>query len=432
MYTRPSNARSTRTIVACLFAALVALCLFAPAQAFAATHTVYVPTKAVNTAYARCLSVAMNYASNPTTTVVDISDLKLTQKEAEEVEELLWGNGELWWINVFGMKPTTKNLTITCKYDDATITSMRAKFEAAVATAFKRVGPGMDGATKVHMLHDWIITQVKYHDAGTNGAYKNAYDGLVNRQADCFGFTLTTDVLMRRAGFGTDVVYTVESAGDHSWNLVKLGTYWYHVDTTWDRWYTYSSSYYSEKNICHAFLLQSDKTMGADDHKGWRAHNNCTSEKYSNCVFDSDSKSFVRHCADYKKIVRTFNKDGLKYTVTGVGKVSLTSVNKKLRKKAALSVPATVTYKNVKYTVNGIKANAFKTARAKTLYVQSKSLAKARVAGCLTGSKVKVVKVLKGKLKAYKKIFAKANSGRKVSVKGMTASRLKLQAGSLG
>ena len=415
-----------------MLAVLVALCLVAPAQAFAATHSVIAPTKAMNTAYARCLNVAMDYLSNPTTTVVDISDLKLTKKEASAVEDLLWGNGELWWVNVFGLNASTKSITITCKYSDATITSMRKKFESAVATALKRVGPGMDGATKVHMLHDWIITQVKYHDAGTGGAYKNAYDGLVNRKADCFGFTLVTDVLMRRAGFATDVVYTIESAGDHSWNLVKVGGYWYHVDTTWDRWYTYSSSYYSEKYLCHAFLLQSDKLMGADDHTGWKAHYNCTSEKYTNHVFDSDSTSFVRHCKDYKKIVRSFNKGGLKYAVTGVGKVSVASVNKKLRGKAALAVPATVTYKNVKYTVNGIKASAFKAAKAKTLYVQSKSLSKARVAGCLTGSKVKVVKVLKTKLSAYKKIFAKANSGRKVSVKGMTASNLKLKAASIG
>lgn len=418
--------------MACLFVVMMAAVSFAPAQAFAASNSIYTPTKAVNAAYARCLNVAMGYLSNPTTTVVDISDLKLSQKEAQEVEDLLWGNGELWWINVFGLQPTAKSLTITCKYDDATITAMRKKFESAVAVALKRIGPGMDGATKVHMLHDWIITQVKYHDAGTGGAYKNAYDGLVNRKADCFGFTLVTDVLMRRAGFSTDVAYTSEKKSDHSWNLVKLGSSWYHVDTTWDRWYTYSSSYYSEKNLCHSFLLQSDKLMGADDHKGWKAHHNCTSEKYSNCVFDSDSKSFVRHCTDYKSIVRSFSKDGLKYTVTGVGKVSVASVNKKLRKKAALVVPATVTYKSVKYTVNGIKANAFKTAKAKTLYVQSTSLSKARVANSLVGSKLKTVRVLKGKLAAYKKIFAKANSGRKVSVKGMAASTLRLKAASLG
>lgn len=54
----------------------------------------------------------------------------------------------------------------------------------------------------------------------------------------------------------------------------------------------------------------------------------------------------------------------------------------------------------------------------KTIYVKNTvKLTKAGVKKSLKGSKVKTVKVKKSKVKAYKKIFKKKNSGRKVKVK---------------
>lgn len=68
--------------------------------------------------------------------------------------------------------------------------------------------------------------------------------------------------------------------------------------------------------------------------------------------------------------------------------------------------------------VTKIGANAFKGAKKlKTLTISSKNLKKAGVKGALKGSSVKTIVVPKAKVKAYKKIFTKANCGKKVTVK---------------
>ena len=381
--------------------ALVGVLFAAPATALALTETIYTSTHAEDVAYDRCLNAAMNYASLPNTTTVDISDLRLTQTQAEDVERRIHSNGELWWVNTFGMKPTTKSLTIPFKYDDATIDAMRVNFEKAVNAALKRIGPAMNGSTKAHMMHDYVIDEVAYVDKA-----KNAYETLVNKRGDCFGYTLATDVLMHRVGLNTDVAFNDTPEIDHSWNLVQIGNYWYHVDTTWDRYYTVE---YYKDSICHKWLLQSDNIMSEDDHAGWLAHHRCTNNAFENSA--SYYGDFSKHCNDYKKIVRFFTKGGLKYQVTAAKKVFVCDVAKSSRSKKTLIIPATIKYKKINYSVIGINTGAFAKAKTKVLVVKTKKLTKARTKDCFVGSKVKMVQVPKGKLKAYRKIFAASNNG---------------------
>lgn len=74
--------------------------------------------------------------------------------------------------------------------------------------------------------------------------------------------------------------------------------------------------------------------------------------------------------------------------------------------------------------VKTIKKNAFYKSKATKLIVKTKYLTKKSVKGCLKGSKVKTVQIKIGSkktnkayVKKYKKIFTKANAGKKVTVK---------------
>ena len=408
--------RKRPLIAVFVLVALMSALFAAPSTALAATSpTIHVITKAETIAYNRCVKAAKAYASNPDVITVSIADLGLTKEQAEDVELRIHSNGELWWINTFAITTTTKQISMPCKYSDATTAAMQKKFEAVVATAMKRVSPGMKNSTKIHMLHDWLIRKVGYQDR-----CKNAYDALVSKKADCFGFTLATDVLMRRAGYATDVAYNDDPNVDHSWNLVKLSGKWYHVDTTWDRWYTYEVY---EGKLRHKYLLQSDKVMNQDTHKGWVAHYRCTSDKFEEDAYLDGA--FEKQCNSWKTAVRAFNSGGLRYTVTGYKKASVARVNASKQSASSLTVPATVTYKKVTYAVTGIKAKTFAKAKAKTVYIKTTKLSKARVANSLAGSKVKYVKVPKKYLKAYKSYFAKANSGKAVTVSSSTTKVLK-------
>ena len=398
--------RSLTMLIA--IAALVCASLVFPVTAHAESPKIITPTNAENIAYNRCVKAAYAYKSKPDVITVSIKDLKLNMSQVIDVETRLHSNGELWWINTFGLGLSTTKITMPCKYSDAEITKKRAKFEKAVANALKYIGPGMTANVRVHMMHDYIIRFVAY-----KATYKNAYEALVNKRGDCFGYTLAEDVLLRRAGYETDVAYNNKENVDHSWNLVKLGNSWYHVDTTWDRYYTYNSSTY-EGRICHIWLLQPDSVMSRDEHKGWEAHHRCDNKQYVKAVYEGEY--FDQHCKDFKKIVRSFNSNGLTYKVIGVGKVSVSGVAKAKRKAAKLYIPKAVKYKNVKYAVCGLRPDAFKGTSAKTLFVSSGSFTKARVKNSLRSSKIKYVCVPKAKLKLYKAYFKKANCGRAVIV----------------
>ena len=74
--------------------------------------------------------------------------------------------------------------------------------------------------------------------------------------------------------------------------------------------------------------------------------------------------------------------------------------------------------------VKTIKRNAFKKSPATKIILKTKLLKKAKVKGCLKGSKIKTVQVKVGSksqnkktVKSYKKIFTKANAGKTVIVK---------------
>ena len=104
------------------------------------------------------------------------------------------------------------------------------------------------------------------------------------------------------------------------------------------------------------------------------------------------------------------------YTIKSVSKRTVTYTAYK-GKKTTATVPKTVKIKGNTYTVVGISAKAFKGTKAKTVKVKATKLTKKSVKNALKGSKVTKVKVPKAKLSAYKKYFAKANSGKKVTVK---------------
>ena len=113
---------------------------------------------------------------------------------------------------------------------------------------------------------------------------------------------------------------------------------------------------------------------------------------------------------------------GCTYTLAG-GKLTLSKVNKKSKKRVVIPAKIKVNAKKVKVTK--VRAKVFKGTKVATVIVKSPYLTKKGVKNCLKASKVKVVKVKVSakkkanakQLKKYKRYFAKANSGRKVTVK---------------
>lgn len=380
------------------------------------------PTSAEKNAYNRALQAALDYANQENPIVVDISDLGLNETQARHVQYLLHSNGELFWIDTYNdANYTSSALRLRCLYDDATITTMRAKVDKGVNKVLKRVSSKMNAATKILTIHDYLIDLIDYKEH-----QKTAYTGLVQHQADCFGYALTMDLMLRRAGFETDMAYTFTE--DHAWNMVKVSGKWYHIDLTWDHGYTGSEAYedLTDCHYCHLYLLQPDIRMKddgynlvGDGHTKWWAHHKSTSKTYYKYA---DTINTVFAEKKYKLYISGFSVSGLKYKVIGDKKVQLVSVTGTAQKKASsISIPNTIKYKGVTYKVASIGLSALKNAKkATTLLVSTKYLSKARVKGCLIGSKVKKVRLMsvaRKKKTLYKKYFAKSNVGSKKLVK---------------
>lgn len=111
-------------------------------------------------------------------------------------------------------------------------------------------------------------------------------------------------------------------------------------------------------------------------------------------------------------------KSGVTYTtyknVAVVAKVKST--------KTSATIAKTVVIDGRTYKVSRIAPKVFKGTKVTKVTVKSTTLTKAHVKNSLKGSKVKTVVVPKAKLAKYKKYFAKANSGKKVTVKKASSS----------
>ena len=366
-------------------------------------------------AYQRALEKCLDYENQPNPIVVDVSDLGLTDAQALHVGYLLHSNGELFWTNTYDDNSFKRDkFTIPCYFEDKDITAKRARLEIAVAKALKCITPKMDNAVKIHALHDYIIDRVDYGQS-----YKTAYNGLVEGKGDCYGFALSMDLLLRRAGFTVDMAY--RNDGQHAWNLAKVDGKWYHVDTCWDNGYSYGGkgTPFWKNGKCHLYLLQSDGAMAEDSHAGWWAHNKCTTKTYYRQRLHEYKRSFDKRCYEYKIYTSGLKSKKIKYQVISPGKVKVMSVYAAKAKSARLSIPQTVTYKGVAYKVVGINGQALSGTKVKTLEVSSAAFSAGNLKNSLLGSAVKQVK-LKGnavkKKAAYKRYFKSANSGKQVTV----------------
>lgn len=102
------------------------------------------------------------------------------------------------------------------RYEDA--------LDAAVAAC---VRSGMTDVEKAASIYSWLAnTIVRTEQCDT------AYEALVDRKADCFGFASAFRAIAKRAGLMCTVVRGKYNSSEHAWNAVKLGETWYYVDAS--------------------------------------------------------------------------------------------------------------------------------------------------------------------------------------------------------
>ena len=418
METMPTglNARSgmgrLAAVLAGMFLAAALLVSFTPADAQAYT-------KAENKAYKRCVTAIMDYQHQPQYIVVDVKDLKLTYKQICAVFDRVHYDGHYFWVYTFGVPPkTTDSITFRCLYGDSKITSMRKAWKNKVAAAMKWAPKQMPAAERIHMLHDWLITNSDYvYD--DNVAHKFSYGTIVKGRGDCLSFTLGMRALLDEAGFTTDIAYDHRPNVDyHAWVRVKLGKTWYNIDPTWDN--AYSGKYYWPDGICHMFLLVNDYFMEKDNiagtHPGFHAAHKNLSKRYATKYQNRD---WENSCRGWLKVGKTFKNGSYTFKVLKGHKVKLVKCTARSAK--SLTIPATAAVRGHAYKVTSVAPGVFAKTSAKTLVVSSPSLNKSGLKRCLSKSKVVKVKVQASSVKRsvykkYREYFEATNVGKRVKV----------------
>lgn len=86
---------------------------------------------------------------------------------------------------------------------------------------------------KCQAIYNWVVRNIGYIDYSDKGNWvQGAWEGLVKKQGDCYVYFATSKELLTRAGIENLDIEKIPTTRRHYWNLVNLGTGWYHFDTT--------------------------------------------------------------------------------------------------------------------------------------------------------------------------------------------------------
>lgn len=126
--------------------------------------------------------------------------------------------------------------TVTYSVYYYTTKSQEAKVTAKVKRVLNSLGvKKMTTYNKIKTIYDYICKNVKY-DRSTSGSYGKftAYQAIMNGSAVCQGYASLFYRMAMDAGVRARVMPGESRSVPHAWNIVKLGAYYYNVDSTWD------------------------------------------------------------------------------------------------------------------------------------------------------------------------------------------------------
>lgn len=108
-------------------------------------------------------------------------------------------------------------------------------YDNSAMSALNEVSQRASGmsTSSANELYDWLLSKYPY-------AW-SAYGAAVKEKCVCQGYANLFYRLAREAGLSVRYISGNSSGGDHAWNIVRIGKYYYNVDSTWDA----GKSYYS-------------------------------------------------------------------------------------------------------------------------------------------------------------------------------------------
>ncbi|KOS64582.1 DUF5050 domain-containing protein [Lysinibacillus agricola] len=156
---------------------------------------------------------------------------KIMEAFEKAQEQAVYASGHLESTTISA--DSTGNVTFKVKYitNQKQEAAVQKKVDQVLKTIIK---PSMTEFEKVKAINDYIVSNTAY-GTKTKASPHSAYALLMEGQAVCQGYALTSYKMLEQAGFDTKyVVGYVNGNEAHAWNLVKVDGKWYHLDTTWN------------------------------------------------------------------------------------------------------------------------------------------------------------------------------------------------------
>jgi len=205
---------------------------------------------------------------------LDINDLNATKNETNL--KVLWnfknycpyfGNGlDVTSITYYSSKNSYAALKIETTLSVSEIKSRITSTDKKVNALVSQVKAKSGTENKVLYLHDYIVENATYSKMSTS--LDSDYDQtarcmLLNNKGVCTSYSYLFANVLNKVGI--DCIVTHGSAQmNHCWNMVKIGSKWYHVDVTWD-----DPTPNTTGKVSHEYLLLSDKSIKAKNHATW-------------------------------------------------------------------------------------------------------------------------------------------------------------------
>lgn len=114
------------------------------------------------------------------------------------------------------------------------------KVESRVKEILTQLGTAkMDEVHKVVAIYDYVTSHVAYdYEHESDGTYLKKYTAYAalfgQKKAVCQGYSVLLYQMLLDAGVDNRIIRGKGNGVSHSWNIVRLGSLYYNVDSTWD------------------------------------------------------------------------------------------------------------------------------------------------------------------------------------------------------
>lgn len=156
--------------------------------------------------------------------------------------------------------------------DRAKIAAKRKALNDKIGKILETIPGNYPEVEQEKLIHDYIVTHLQYDKVAAanptpvGAVFPHAYDiygAAVEGKAVCEGYAKLFQYLCYCTGINATQISGTADGGGHMWNAVRIDSYWYEIDVTWDDGDD-ELLYYQYFNLTHDQMAQNHSTDASE------------------------------------------------------------------------------------------------------------------------------------------------------------------------